>query len=367
MTDQPSHQQNGKFVMQHDDWEDGPISVSADEFVSQLDAEMNVGPDEEEDDMPLSTNPISDAPPGAKTDEAKSDNSVMQPATGDTDEPIMHDLASVMQPATDDTDEPIMHDLASVMQPATDDTDTPTNLTATSKEADVTEEKTMADNTSTFEADYDADESMESVSDFLRTGGNDKDDVRSIGRGETLTLDPATKPSKTPYLHPDGPIPYVSPRSALSQKSRHYIETRWYPQWKYYDEKAAFNKARHINLQIFVAIGSVSVPIIIGISFIPTWIPALISGLVAIFTAIENVMKYGDNWRAYRNAAEGLNREKVLYEALAGPYDRTNAPFRMFVERSEDIIAEETGRYFERTEEPDDEQRESQVNSVSES
>lgn len=151
---------------------------------------------------------------------------------------------------------------------------------------------------------------------------------------------------------PEGVVPYVSPKTSLLTRSKHYIRTRWYPAWYFYDNRAARFKSRYIRLQLFIALGSVTVPIMIGFNnLVPNWIPALLSGMVAAATAIENVQKNGDNWRAFRNAAEGLNREKVLYEAMAGPYSRSNAPFRLFVERSEDIIAEETGRYFERQQE----------------
>lgn len=161
----------------------------------------------------------------------------------------------------------------------------------------------------------------------------------SSNRRSSTPISPATE---------DGRIPYLSPRSSRTRKFRHYIETRWYPQWKFYDERAAHNKVRYLFFQRMIALGSVTVPIIIGIEFIPQWLPAIISGLVAAAAATENVMKYGDNWRTYRAAAEGLNREKVLYEARSGPYAGTNAPFRTFVERCEDVIAEETGRFFER-------------------
>ena len=153
----------------------------------------------------------------------------------------------------------------------------------------------------------------------------------------------------------DGQIPYVSPQAPISRKFENYIETRWYPQWKFYDERASHSKSRYIRYQVFIALGSVTVPIIIGFNFVPQWIPAVISGLVAAAAAIENVMKYGDNWRAYRAAAEGLNREKVLYEAMSGPYGTATAPLRMFVERCEDVIAEETGRFVERNQDPMDE------------
>lgn len=167
-------------------------------------------------------------------------------------------------------------------------------------------------------------------------------------------------------------------RSASSeQRTKHYIENRWHEQYTYYTFKAEQNRQRHMRLQVFIAIVAVLVPVLLGfnsnlinavrnaadngvlpfvitsgnvgfwISFINA-VPAILSGLVAGATALENVQKYGDNWRAFQTASDGLERERALFEANAGPYRKSSSPYRLFVERSEDVIAQETGRYFAR-------------------
>ncbi|MEO0562343.1 MAG: DUF4231 domain-containing protein, partial [Chloroflexota bacterium] len=77
-------------------------------------------------------------------------------------------------------------------------------------------------------------------------------------------------------------------------------------------------------------------------------VPAILSGMVAAATALENVQKYGDNWRAFQSAADGLERERALFEANSGPYRTAPNAYRLFVERSEDVISQETGSYFAR-------------------
>jgi len=342
--------------------------------------------------------------PEFATDSVVTDlNSVMQPVTEETpeDHAVLTDLNAVMQPVTDTPNgtgsnpDVVVTDLGDVMETDTNDTfeselegeqealpprDEPEPLDTEAVMASYEEAMKIATGPipGSVRGDYDPDYEVEHVTEMeheeiLDAEGNvieeesvsfdaiealsDQLEAQSVS-GDNSDSEPI------PYIG-DGPVPYVSPKSPVSQRFRHYIQTRWYPQWKYYDQRAAFNKTRHINLQVFIALGSVSVPILIGISFMPTWVPALISGMVAAFTAIENVMKYGDNWRAYRSAAEGLNREKVLYEAMSGPYKNTKAPFRMFVERCEDIVAEETGRFIERNEEAptDSEINESDVSS----
>lgn len=330
-------------------------------------------------------------------------SAVMQPTTTEApeDHAVLADLSAVMQPATAPTDDEavlrarngadgVVTDLNAVMQPAVESElegeqealpppDEPEPLDTEAVMASYQEAMAVAN---TFGGVYGrgGDDvavtpitALEHDEEIVDAEGNliEEEEVAFdviANLSETLEAESngTSRREPTPYLG-EGPVPYVSPKSPVSQRFRHYIQTRWYPQWKYYDQRAGFNKTRHINLQVFIALGSVSVPILIGISFMPTWVPAVISGGVAAFTAIENVMKYGDNWRAYRSAAEGLNREKVLYEAMSGPYKNTRAPFRMFVERCEDIIAEETGRYIERSEEiaPDDmDLRESDMSSA---
>ncbi|MFZ4826388.1 MAG: DUF4231 domain-containing protein [Phototrophicaceae bacterium] len=158
-------------------------------------------------------------------------------------------------------------------------------------------------------------------------------------------------PTLAEYPADKGKMPYISPNASLQVKIKHYFETRWLIQWEFYDREATRNKRLYQTYQRFIQIGSVTVPILIGLSFVSSWIPAIISVMVAAAASIEQVMSYGDNWRTYRSTAERLMRERVLFEANSGSYNKSKTPFRVFVQRCEDIIAEETGRYQERQQE----------------
>jgi hypothetical protein len=137
--------------------------------------------------------------------------------------------------------------------------------------------------------------------------------------------------------------------SDVARRERAYLQHRWEEQCRYYAEKADLNKVRHQRTQLFVAAGGVVVPVLLEV---PTIIPAALSLLIAMATAIENVYKYGDNWRTFRQTLEALKRERALYDARTGPYDTDpRTAFKRFVERSEAIFAEETNRYFQRDDE----------------
>ncbi len=127
-----------------------------------------------------------------------------------------------------------------------------------------------------------------------------------------------------------------------------YLETRWQSQKNYYSKNSGKNKKQYQQIQLTIGAGAIIVPLLLGIPDIPKWVPAIISAMVAVLAATENVYQFGDNWRNFRQASESLKRERALFDAEAGPYRISKDPFRRFVERCEDVIAAETGQYFQR-------------------
>lgn len=146
------------------------------------------------------------------------------------------------------------------------------------------------------------------------------------------------------------PPPLFVHRNA-SEMEQYYVRHRWQSQWLYYDAKATENKKNYQALQLVIGVGSVAVPVLLGMEWIPNIIPVAISLVVAAAAAVENVKKYGDNWRSYRQAAEELQREKALFDVLTGPYKRAKQPFLRFVERCEDVIAQQNGQFLQRQDE----------------
>ena len=143
-------------------------------------------------------------------------------------------------------------------------------------------------------------------------------------------------------------------RKNIPPQERYYIQHRWNSQWSFFDKKATDNKKMYLRLQWIVGVGSVTVPVLVGIRdsndtiqnglYIAT---VIISLAVAIATAIENINSYGENWRSYRQAAEELHQEKALYDVHAGRYANNPEGFIRFVERCEEIIAQQNGRFIQ--------------------
>jgi hypothetical protein len=164
--------------------------------------------------------------------------------------------------------------------------------------------------------------------------------------------------------------PPIFLRKSVSAQERFYMANRWHSQWQYYDKKATEAKNTYFNVQRLVVIGSVIVPVIVSLgSSLATvletmnifgWqvpsgagrpiidvITVAVSTTVAVAAAIESLYKFGDDWNSYRSAAEELLAEKSFYDMQSGPYASNPNPFATFVDRTEGIIANQNGKYFQ--------------------
>jgi len=155
------------------------------------------------------------------------------------------------------------------------------------------------------------------------------------------TLDPANVWPPPIFINP-----------TATAREIYYMQHRWYAQWNYYDSKAGAAKTKYQRLQLIVAVGSVVVPVLVGLT--PTdpnlrtsldLLTVAVSLVVAAAAAIETVKQFGDEWRNFRSTAEELKREKSLYDTGSGPYRRAKNPFRLFVERSEEVMAKQNGAW----------------------
>jgi hypothetical protein len=160
---------------------------------------------------------------------------------------------------------------------------------------------------------------------------------------------PVSPEEEQKLLESTWPPPLYLPGSA-SLAEKYYMKHRYQGQWLWYDKKAAENKNKHQALQVLIGVGSVAVPVLLQLPEPWNKTSIVISLIVAAAASIENVKKYGDNWRSYRRAAENLSREKSMFDVGAGPYRNTKRPFARFVERCEEIIAQQNGQFYQRDE-----------------
>lgn len=130
-----------------------------------------------------------------------------------------------------------------------------------------------------------------------------------------------------------------------------YMTDRWEDQYAYYSKKAAYNKKVYQRVRLIVVLAGLAIPVLVTIPNTATWLTAVLGLLVSAMTAVEAIYHYGDNWRAFRQAAEQLKRERVYYDAGVGRYAADPATaFNTFVEHCEDIMAQESSTFFKRDE-----------------
>jgi hypothetical protein len=160
------------------------------------------------------------------------------------------------------------------------------------------------------------------------------------------------------------PPPLYFSANATSEE-KYYINYRWNSQWEWYDKKASDAKKRYQTLQVIVVVGAAAVPVLVSMTpAVPSFVPIIISLAVTIAAGVENVFKYGDNWRNFRQAAEDLKREKSLYDVKAGPYRKAKRPFLLLVQRCEDIMSKQNGSWLQLSEEQGQQQAQTQAEDI---
>jgi hypothetical protein len=126
-----------------------------------------------------------------------------------------------------------------------------------------------------------------------------------------------------------------------TERQKYYLE-QWQNQKDYHSKKAGVFKQRYQFSQAFIVLASVVVPVLLTTPGIPSWIPTILSLLVAMAAGLENVFKNGENWIGFRKTSEMLKREHRMYMARGDVYATANQnAFDLFVQRVEAILGEQ--------------------------
>jgi len=100
-----------------------------------------------------------------------------------------------------------------------------------------------------------------------------------------------------------------------------YIETRYQSQLSYYSKASSKNQNRYKQLQWVLIILSATAPILAAFDLKQMQVPVvIISGLVAILTAVLKTFQYQELWINYRATSELLKPEIYYYKFGVGPY-----------------------------------------------
>ena len=133
-----------------------------------------------------------------------------------------------------------------------------------------------------------------------------------------------------------------------TNKAEQYLNGRWQQQRDYYSRQSARNKRWHQYLLAFSTIGALIVPVLLNIDQVPKLVPTILSVLVSVALALDNVFHFGENWRSFRQTLEALKQERIYFETGIDPYADAQTAFSLFVQTCEEIMQAEGKSYFER-------------------
>jgi uncharacterized protein DUF4231 len=130
-----------------------------------------------------------------------------------------------------------------------------------------------------------------------------------------------------------------------------YLTERFEPQYQFYDKKARESRQKFLSFQIIIIVVSAVIPIVnvAGIGNDPQIriTSSILAGIVVILTSLLQLLKSHETWVIYRATANSLLGEKYVFKNNAGFYSNlTGDKKSAFVERVENIIAQEGTKYF---------------------
>ncbi len=128
-----------------------------------------------------------------------------------------------------------------------------------------------------------------------------------------------------------------------------YLEKRVEEQITWYEKKSISNQDCHKYLRIMEIACAALIPFISGFNeLIPnsSALVGLLGIMIAVSAGISSLNRYQENWISYRGTGETLKREKYRFLTKTSPYHTASA-FEIFVQKIEDILANENSQWAE--------------------
>jgi len=111
---------------------------------------------------------------------------------------------------------------------------------------------------------------------------------------------------------------------------------------KRYRSKARMCREIYLYSTFFaIALGS-SIPVLINVD-VDKLITTIISFIVVVIVAVENVFSFRDRWKNYQIAEELMRREQYLFQTKSEPYTKLDdiSSYALLVKNVEAIIKDE--------------------------
>ena len=128
-----------------------------------------------------------------------------------------------------------------------------------------------------------------------------------------------------------------------------YLKNRLEDQINWYDRKSSKYQKMYKGLQLASIVIAALIPLFTGyLSDYPDlkYLVGILGVLVGVFTAMNSLYKYQENWIAYRSTSESLIHEKYLFITNSKPYQGKDS-FNLLVQRVEMLISQENSSWAE--------------------
>lgn len=155
----------------------------------------------------------------------------------------------------------------------------------------------------------------------------------------------------------------------LTPLQKEMLRQRWLEQITWLSRKASSARTWHYIYRLPVVVGGVMIPALISITLIAAsnstgtipWLPFMtfetlrgftfvVSVVVAVLAALEEVFNYGERWRHYRRTTERLKSFGWQFLMLNGAFRHYKShadAFTAFTERVEETLNEDVEGYLD--------------------
>ena len=128
----------------------------------------------------------------------------------------------------------------------------------------------------------------------------------------------------------------------LPRDYKEYVLLRIYS----YDKQSSTMRVIHNLLQLIIFVGAATITVIVGIPEVPKIIPAILSGIITVATAVTGYYKFGEHSRNLYLTSESLALEYNKFDSKREPYKGldTEEALALFMDRVETSMHELTQR-----------------------
>jgi len=111
-----------------------------------------------------------------------------------------------------------------------------------------------------------------------------------------------------------------------------YKKERYDDQLKWYTNQASNNKKKYYILQVIIIVLSsvVTLSVATGMHFeemvIWNFTSLFVSALVVLFTSLQKIFRFHENWVEYRSTEEQMKKERSFFEFKCGDYSDSQFP-----------------------------------------